>query len=142
MKCTIIGVLLIQLHSCKTLGCLEKVKISLLKLKASLIQELRVSELSSWRNGGESDCCEWEGVGCDNTRKRVTQLWLNGLFKKPLVNEPLRVEEEEEEEKENGGYLREYGWSLNVSLFIPFEDLQVLDLSSNYLAGSYLQSHP
>lgn len=123
---TILG-LILQSYSYESMGCSESVKVGLLKLKASM-QHLNGSALSSWRDNG-GDCCKWERVGCDNSMKRVIHLFLNGMATKPLFIMP-----EEVGEQQNGSF-GVNGWSLNASLFLPFGDLQVLDLSSNFLAG-------
>ena len=123
---TILG-LILQFYSYESMGCSESVKVGLLKLKASM-QHLNGSTLSSWREDG-GDCCKWERVGCDNSTKRVIHLFLKGMATKPLFIKP-----EEVGEQQNGSF-GVNGWSLNASLFLPFEDLQVLDLSSNFLTG-------
>lgn len=57
-----------------------------------------------------SDCCQWEGVKCNITTRRVTQLSL--------------------------GYgLLSYLEFFNASLFFPFGELRSLDLSYNDLVG-------
>ncbi|KAH1047212.1 hypothetical protein J1N35_037996 [Gossypium stocksii] len=64
----------------------------------------------NWTEEKGSDCCEWEGVECNITTRRLTQLSLR------------------------------YGWLrylefFNASLFLPFEELRSLDLSYNDLVG-------
>ncbi|KAI5560276.1 hypothetical protein BDE02_16G036800 [Populus trichocarpa] len=59
-----------------------------------------------------SNCCEWDGIECDNTTRRVIQL---SLFD-----------------------ARDYSlgdWVLNASLFLPFKELRSLDLGYNGLVG-------
>lgn len=53
---------------------------ALLQLKKSFSFVYSTTTLSSWRDG--SDCCLWEGVGCDSSSGNVTILDLNnrGLF--------------------------------------------------------------
>uniref|UniRef100_A0A7N2RF72 Uncharacterized protein n=1 Tax=Quercus lobata TaxID=97700 RepID=A0A7N2RF72_QUELO len=63
----------------------------------------------------ESDCCEWEGVKCNITTGRVIQLTLNWMVSRS---------------EESGG-----GRYFNASYFLPFKDLQYLDLSSNLISG-------
>ncbi|CAL0307104.1 unnamed protein product [Lupinus luteus] len=106
------GLLVIVLVSDGAIGCLEAEKVALLELKY-VLNSLNGTILPSW-NDDQSDCCEWERVICGNTTKtkQVTQLLLNNLRDSELIN-PY--------------------WSLNASYLIPFLQLQVLDLSWNYI---------
>ena len=100
-----------------SLGCMEEEKVGLLQLKAS-INHPNGTALSSW--GGEvGDCCRWEYVTCDNKTNRVIRL---SLWR-----------------------IRDYDlgeWSLNASLLLPFQQLQILDLYENRLAGWWLSLMP
>ncbi|KAJ7958808.1 putative Receptor-kinase [Quillaja saponaria] len=89
---------------CLCEGCWEQERISLLKLKASFS-----FQPSSSVEG--SDCCEWELVECNNITRRVISLDLN--------------------HRRNDWHLGP--WYLNVSDFLVFDDLQILDLSSNFI---------
>ncbi|GFS40806.1 hypothetical protein Acr_00g0070660 [Actinidia rufa] len=102
--------LLIQLHNYASLGCLEEERVGLLRLKDSFKNPAGYY-LPSW-GGEERDCCRWESVKCDNNTKRVIELSLNSKSGYKLRN-----------------------WSLNASLFHPFQELQVLSLGENRLAG-------
>ncbi|KDO39678.1 hypothetical protein CISIN_1g039136mg [Citrus sinensis] len=115
-----IGMALIQLHGYK--ACVETKRIALLEIKSFFISASDVGFddeiLSSWfdDDGMSSDCCnDWEGVKCNATTLRVTQLSLN---QKTKINY-----------SDYNSY--SYGVSfLNMSLlFHPFEELQRLDLS-------------
>ncbi|TYH49598.1 hypothetical protein ES332_D10G147900v1 [Gossypium tomentosum] len=78
-------------------GCWDEERVALLQFQYVYSREV-------------SDCCEWEGVECNITTRRLTQLSLgNGLFR----------------------YLEFF----NASLFLPFEELRSLDLSYNDLVG-------
>ena len=96
-----------------SLGCLEEEKVGLFKLKAP-INHPNGTSLSSW--GGEvGDCCRWEYVTCDNKTNIVILLSLS--------------------------YIRDFElgkWSLNASLLLPFQQLQVLHLAGNELTGWWL----
>ncbi|KAI9397326.1 hypothetical protein POPTR_003G026914v4 [Populus trichocarpa] len=86
-------------------GCLEEERIGLLEIKA-----LDGFYLRDWVDS--SNCCEWPGIECDNTTRRVIQLSLVGA--------------------------RDFSsgdWVLNASLFQPFKELQGLDLGVNGLVG-------
>jgi hypothetical protein len=89
-------------------GCLEEERIGLLEIQ-SLIDPDGFS-LRDWVDS--SNCCEWDGIECDNTTRRVIQL---SLFD-----------------------ARDYSlgdWVLNASLFQPFKELQSLELEGNGLVG-------
>jgi hypothetical protein len=86
-------------------GCLEEERIGLLEIKA-----LDGFYLRDWVDS--SNCCEWRGIECDSTTRRVIQL---SLFYK----RDFRLGE----------------WVLNASLFQPFKELQSLDLGWNGLVG-------
>ena len=96
-----------------SLGCLEEEKVGLFKLKAP-INHPNGTSLSSC--GGEvGDCCRWEYVTCDNKTNIVILLSLS--------------------------YIRDFElgkWSLNASLLLPFQQLQVLHLAGNELTGWWL----
>ena len=89
-------------------GCSEEESIGLLEIQ-SLIDPYGIS-LRDWVDS--SNCCEWDGIKCDNTTRRVIQL---SLFSKRDLNLG--------------------DWVLNASLFQPFKELQSLDLAWNGLVG-------
>ncbi|KAL7225542.1 hypothetical protein ACSBR1_020833 [Camellia fascicularis] len=98
-------------------GCLEHERVALLQLKAYSINQQNRNILPAWVQAWEgettTDCCKWERVKCNTTTGRVIQLSLNS--------------------QDNYWTLTE--WYLNASMFLPFEELESLDLSSNRLAG-------
>ncbi|KAL5799244.1 hypothetical protein ACOSQ4_032128 [Xanthoceras sorbifolium] len=102
------------MYGCK--GCLEKERIALLEIKAPTINASivmvddhnRVLEL--WVDDRVSDCCDWYRVECNTTTGRVINLSLYGLL---YHSTPI----------------------LNFSMFQPFEELQSLNLSWNFLKG-------
>ncbi|GLT29968.1 hypothetical protein SLA2020_047960 [Shorea laevis] len=90
-------------------GCLEEERIALLNIKHSIPPPTGYV-LASW--GGHDDCCQWVGIECNITTKRVFQLSLN--------------------------YTRGWdvkGWYLNFSLFSPLEELKSLFLWGNSIFG-------
>jgi hypothetical protein len=89
-------------------GCLEEERISLLEIQ-SLIDPYGIS-LRDWVDS--SNCCEWVGIECDNTTRRVVRLSLAGAWDFSLGD-----------------------WVLNASLFLPFKELQSLDLGGTGLVG-------
>ena len=99
------------------LGCWEKERIALLELKASTVNSINEYYFSHWDSADkESDCCEWEKVKCNITTGRVIQLTLYDTMSYSS--------------RESEG-----GWYFNASLFLPFEELQYLDLSENSICG-------
>ncbi|XP_050284101.1 receptor-like protein 15 isoform X2 [Quercus robur] len=96
-------------------GCWEQERISLLELKASIVNYTDKYYFPHWDSADkENDCCEWEKVKCDITTGRVIKLALNNTIYWG---------------GESGG-----GWHFNASLFLPFEELQYLDLSFNSIS--------
>lgn len=79
---------------------MERERKGLLELKAYL----NISHSSyDWPNDSRSDHCRWERVKCDHNSGRVIGLFLNNTYNIP---------------------------PLNLSLFYPFGELQILNLSS------------
>ncbi|KFK22368.1 hypothetical protein AALP_AAs73148U000100, partial [Arabis alpina] len=112
----LIGVLLLlgQLHGYKS--CVQKERNALFDLKKSVIsttqEGLSVFVFPSWTNDTASDCCRWEGVKCNRTSGRVTEIAFGYLYFK---ESPL----------------------LNLSLLHPFEEVQTLNLSSSGFNGFF-----
>ncbi|CAK7338551.1 unnamed protein product [Dovyalis caffra] len=89
-------------------GCLEEERIALLQIKTSFYSPNGLSsQYYSW--GKDANCCNWEGVYCSVTTGRVVTLDL--IIK--------RLED----------------WYLNATLFLPFQELNSLDLSGNNILG-------
>ncbi|KAK3006444.1 hypothetical protein RJ639_015954 [Escallonia herrerae] len=113
-KCTrmffLLGMVMIELQSYGSLGCLEDERAGLMKLKDAFHNPAWSTALPSWGGGEERDCCKWEKVVCDNATKRVSQLSLSQA--------------------------RYFGnrWFLDASLFLPFQELQSLSLANDALA--------
>ncbi|MFQ6658754.1 hypothetical protein Gotur_027878, partial [Gossypium turneri] len=83
-------------------------RIALLHLKPFFNYD---NQLKSWVEVKGSDCCKWERVECNTISRRVIQLSLNHT-------------------SSNMDY-----WYLNISMFLPFEELKSLYLSSNGIVG-------
>ncbi|XP_019168518.1 PREDICTED: LRR receptor-like serine/threonine-protein kinase GSO2 isoform X2 [Ipomoea nil] len=105
-------ILVIGVNTWGSLGCLEEERIALLQVKAH-IKYSYDKPLVSWVDDKRSDCCKWSRVKCSNITGRVTELSL----------EFLRDE-------------RFGDWYINASIFLPFKQLNYLDLSENKLAGA------
>ncbi|KAJ6414165.1 hypothetical protein OIU84_006898, partial [Salix udensis] len=107
-------------------GCFEEERSGLLEIKALINPNSFFGHLGDWTASKEldiADCCEWYGIKCDNTTRRVIQLSLAGARD-----------------------FRPGDWVLNASLFLPFKELQGLNLSRNRLTGCFenegFQLHP
>ncbi|XP_022885514.1 probable LRR receptor-like serine/threonine-protein kinase At4g36180 isoform X2 [Olea europaea var. sylvestris] len=94
-------------------GCIEEERRGLLEIKTffQLMNGEAYTSLLSWIHGKESNCCNWERVICDPTTGRVVELDLTTL-RILKSNDPQ---------------------DLNVSLFFPFKEIRILDLTGNYL---------
>uniref|UniRef100_A0A3N7G7I6 Leucine-rich repeat-containing N-terminal plant-type domain-containing protein n=1 Tax=Populus trichocarpa TaxID=3694 RepID=A0A3N7G7I6_POPTR len=90
-------------------GCLEEERIGLLEIKP--LFDPNSIYMRDWVEYS-SNCCEWYGIECDNTTRRVIHLSLWDATDFLLGD-----------------------WVLNASLFLPFKELQSLDLSFNGLVG-------
>ncbi|XP_011011155.1 PREDICTED: leucine-rich repeat receptor-like protein CLAVATA2 [Populus euphratica] len=90
-------------------GCLEDERIALLEVKA--LTNPNSIYMGDWVEYS-SNCCEWSGIECDNTTRRVVWLSLRRARDLSLGD-----------------------WVLNASLFLPFKELQSLYLGYNGLVG-------
>ncbi|GAY67691.1 hypothetical protein CUMW_258590 [Citrus unshiu] len=91
-------------------GCLEQERSALLQLRHFFNDD---KHLHYWVDDENySDCCQWEGVECNNTNGRVIKLDLRDTWNRESAE-----------------------WHLNASLFTPFQQLESLDLSWNNIAG-------
>ncbi|KAI8570564.1 hypothetical protein RHMOL_Rhmol01G0044500 [Rhododendron molle] len=120
-------VMMMSVLGWRCFGCLEQERHALLTLKANINYPYfdADGELSSWEAESTLSCCEWERVECNNSTGRVTGLSLFGTMTADVEvvdGGPTWLEDEEV------GYF-------NGSLFLPFEELVNLDLSSRGLAG-------
>uniref|UniRef100_F6HXI1 Leucine-rich repeat-containing N-terminal plant-type domain-containing protein n=1 Tax=Vitis vinifera TaxID=29760 RepID=F6HXI1_VITVI len=78
--------------------------------------------LPSWIDNNTSECCNWERVICNPTTGRVKKLFFNDITRQHL--------------EDNWYYYENVKfWLLNVSLFLPFEELHHLNLSANSFDG-------
>ena len=116
--------LLVQICGCK--GCIEEEKMGLLEFKAflQLNDEHADFLLPSWIDNNTSECCNWERVICKPTTGRVKKLFLNDIRQQQNFLEDSWYY-----------YKNAKFWLLNVSLFLPFEELHHLNLSANSFDG-------
>ncbi|KAJ6857718.1 hypothetical protein NC651_039211 [Populus alba x Populus x berolinensis] len=110
MLTVLLLILMLSLQACHPLGCLEEERIALLHLKHSLNYP-NATSLPSWRIA-HANCCDWERIVCNSSTGRVTKLYLEFVRDRELGD-----------------------WYLNASLFLPFQQLNVLYLWDNRIAG-------
>ncbi|KAG6773090.1 hypothetical protein POTOM_020344 [Populus tomentosa] len=96
--------------------CSEEERISLLEIKAWFNHARAAGsyKLEGW-DKEHFNCCNWHRVVCDNTTNRVIELHLS------YVN--------------SDGLNAVEDLYLNASLFLPFKELEILDLSYSQLVG-------
>ncbi|XP_056162239.1 receptor-like protein 9a [Syzygium oleosum] len=116
LLCMWTWVLLVLMGSGRSKGCLEEERNALLMIKAAFTHP-NGSSLPSWRDGN-GDCCGWERVECNNTVSRVTGLYLNRTRPDALGKR----------------YWELPRLVIDASLFLPLEELQVLNLRWNSLS--------
>nr|POE80424.1 brassinosteroid lrr receptor kinase brl2 [Quercus suber] len=96
--------------------CLEGERQALLEFKKGLVDDS--GKLSSWRSEEEhKNCCNWEGVHCDNQTGHVLELEVHDLREEFVDNARLMLKR------------REYKYGKILGL------LKIIDLSSNKLMG-------
>ncbi|RYR32287.1 hypothetical protein Ahy_A10g046878 isoform A [Arachis hypogaea] len=111
--------------------CLERERQALVKFKASLTDSSNL--LSSWHG---HDCCQWEGIGCDNVTGHVVMLDLASPYEKCRRSVP-QIEYMSEEygellSSECSPFSDQYLEATNVnSSLLELEYLTHLDLSGN-----------
>lgn len=108
--------------------CWNEERTALLQLKANINYSTRDDYLSSWRANETSDCCQWEGIVCSNTTRRVIELSI--IAKK--------ISQEEQPFTLNGTNTDDIlmmNWLFNASLFIPFKNLKALIIPGHSLAS-------
>ncbi|KAM3327885.1 receptor-like protein 15 [Capsicum galapagoense] len=107
--------------------CWNEERTALLQLKANIKYSTSDDYLSSWGANETTNCCEWEGIVCSNTTRRVIELSF-GVKK---------ISQEEQLSTLNGTYTDNIlrNWLFNASLFVPFKNLKALLLPGHSLAG-------
>ncbi|CAA7059718.1 unnamed protein product [Microthlaspi erraticum] len=102
-----------QLHGYTS--CIQKERNALFELKQHMISNSQLGDLDynlpTWTNQTTSDCCRWEGLKCNRTSGRVTEIVLDNLF-------------------------LEESFLLNISLLHPFEEVRSLKFSA-YVVGLF-----
>ncbi|PHT27630.1 hypothetical protein CQW23_32760 [Capsicum baccatum] len=107
--------------------CWNEERTALLQLKENIKYSIGNDYLSSWGANETSDCCQWEGIVCSNTTRRVIELSIAAK----------EISQEEQLSTLNGTYTDDIlrNWLFNASLFVPFKNLKALLLPGHSLAG-------
>ncbi|XP_019051724.1 PREDICTED: leucine-rich repeat receptor-like protein kinase PEPR1 [Nelumbo nucifera] len=105
------------------MACLEQEKMALLAFKASVPwtddDDTSSGHLPTWvEDDDNDDCCSWERVQCNLTTGTIIQLSLNYTRSWSSYDDAHLP-----------------NWLLNASLFLPFQELQHLNLSDNGFRG-------
>jgi len=116
--------------------CLDEERISLLEIKAWFNHAGAAGshKLEGW-DKEHFNCCNWDyyRVVCDNTTNRVIELHLsfvNRFMYDNTTNLELYLSDVNYD-----GLKAVEDLDLNASLFLPFKELEILDLSFNQLVG-------
>jgi len=93
--------------------CIEREKQALLKFKQSIVDDSCM--LSTWKDDNkDGDCCKWKGIECNKETGHVKKLDLRGNQTQFLVG------------------------AIDFVSLIALENMEYLDLSSNYFPGSHI----
>ncbi|KAB5556020.1 hypothetical protein DKX38_006929 [Salix brachista] len=93
--------------------CLQEERSGLLEIKAWFTHVGAGSDdLQGW-DKEDFNCCNWDWISCDSTTNRVIELDLSDINDDALEKDLY----------------------LNASLFLPFKELEILDLGWNQLVG-------
>ena len=98
-------------------SCFEEERKGLLEFKGFIksIGDDADHLLPTWIDDRESECCDWERVTCNNATGHVVELALSNIEHITYEDYKIRL--------------------INVSLFLPFKELQSLNLSYNHFGG-------
>ncbi|XP_030936549.1 receptor-like protein EIX1 [Quercus lobata] len=111
--------------------CLEGERQALLEFKKVLVDDY--GKLSSWRSEDEhKNCCNWEGVHCDNQTGHVLELevhYLRGMISPSILELPYLTSLDLRGHDFNQSHIPEFICSLS--------NLTFLDLSLANLSGSF-----
>ncbi|XP_027923455.1 receptor-like protein EIX1 isoform X2 [Vigna unguiculata] len=118
---------------CRETICIGSERETLLKLKHHLTDPS--NRLSSWNVSVNPNCCEWDGVVCNNFTSHVAELHLRTSF--PDFDYPLYYEDYEEALEDHSR--RALGGEINPCL-VDLKHLNYLDLSGNHFPSTPIPS--
>ncbi|KAJ6833562.1 putative receptor-like protein 12 [Iris pallida] len=110
-------------------GCLESERSALLEIKAAFTPS---SSLNSW--GRSADCCCWDMVRCETATGRVVRLRLDNIMETTWEDNISSSSSNNSSSSYNISSSTTT-FHLNSSLFLPFQQLRSLSLSSNNIKG-------
>jgi hypothetical protein len=87
-------------------GCVAEERIALLHIRSSFLDSNSNMLPASWFQS--EDCCSWDWIRCSDDSARVSYMNLSILR-----------------------YASAQDWTLDLTMFSPFHELQLLDLSYN-----------
>lgn len=114
-----VAIVFVQMHGYES--CLDKERIGLLEIRDFIksVSEMQYADtiLVSWVDETTSECCIWERIKCNATTGRVMGVLLHSAVQPKFndVSEGFPI--------------------INMSLFLPFEELHTLDFSQNGFEG-------
>ncbi|XP_070031474.1 cuscuta receptor 1-like isoform X2 [Nicotiana tomentosiformis] len=109
---------------CSCYGCWKEERIALLKLKEN-INYTNGAYFSTWVANETSNCCQWEGIICSNSSRKVTEL---SISVKTFIKKDISgIESLNTDNWRN--------WHFNASLFLPFKNLKALLLRGHSIAN-------
>ncbi|KAB2601753.1 LRR receptor-like serine/threonine-protein kinase [Pyrus ussuriensis x Pyrus communis] len=103
-------------------SCIEEERGALLSFKQHLADPS--GRLSSWVG---QDCCQWEGISCDNRTGHATKIDLRSTYPDPLLGG--------DEEWNQSAYERSFLTGKVTSSLLTLKHLSYLDLSYNNFQG-------
>ncbi|XP_027922966.1 receptor-like protein EIX1 [Vigna unguiculata] len=124
---------------CRETVCIGSERETLLKLKHHLTDPS--NRLSSWNASVNPNCCEWDGVVCNNITSHVAELHLTTprpsfSFYKSI---PYQLDVDIYEEALKEYRRRAFGGEINPCL-VDLKQLNYLDLSGNHFPGTPIPS--
>ena len=119
---------------CRETVCIGSERETLLKLKHHLTDPS--NRLSYWNASVNPNCCEWDGVVCNNITSHVAELHLS--TPRPSFDYNYNIYEDYEEALEEHNR-RAFGGEINPCL-VDLKHLNYLDLSGNHFQSTQIPS--
>ncbi|XP_027922965.1 receptor-like protein EIX1 [Vigna unguiculata] len=122
---------------CRETVCIGSERETLLKLKHDLTDPS--NRLSSWNASVNPNCCEWDGVVCNNFTSHVAELHLTTPRPDVDDNLPYILHLEAYEEAWEDYHKLAFGGEINPCL-VDLKHLNYLDLSGNHFPSTPIPS--